>query len=75
MMDTCHIEYKEHIIEKTIELHHNNSIGFKEAIQKPMKKSLQIPKGKSEAVNRRRTDNTMTKRKEKRQTIIRKHYT
>jgi len=28
MMDTCHIEYKEHIIEKTIELHHNNSIGF-----------------------------------------------
>jgi len=27
------------------------------------KKSLKIPKGQSEAVNGRRTDNTMTKRK------------
>jgi hypothetical protein len=29
----------------------------------PFKKSLEIPKEKSESVNRRRTDNTMAKRK------------
>ena len=28
-----------------------------------LKKCLKVPKGKSEAVNRRRTDNTMTKTK------------
>jgi len=28
-----------------------------------IKKSLQIPKGQSESINRRRTDNTMAKRK------------
>jgi len=28
-----------------------------------MKKSLKIPKGQSESVNRKMTDNTMTKRK------------
>ena len=31
------------------------------------KKSLKIPKGQSEAVNRRRTDNTMAKRKRKKE--------
>ena len=30
---------------------------------KTFKKSLEIPKGKSESVNRRRTDNIMAKRK------------
>jgi hypothetical protein len=52
------------------------------------KKSLKIPKGLSEAVNQRRTDNTMAKRevqkvkqstnitqKTKDQTTIYKHYT
>jgi hypothetical protein len=34
--------------------------GFQEIF---LKKSLKIPKGQSEAVNRRRTDNTMAKRK------------
>ena len=39
------------------------------------KKSLKIPKGQSEAVNRRRTDNTMAKRKStKGQTAIYKTY-
>ena len=33
--------------------------GFQEIF---LKKSLKIPKGQSEAVNRRRTDNTMAKR-------------
>ena len=28
IMDTCHIEYKEHIIETNIDLYHNSSIGF-----------------------------------------------
>ena len=28
IMNTCHIEYKEHIIETNIDLYHNNSIGF-----------------------------------------------
>jgi len=32
-------------------------------IFKVAKKSLKIPKGQSESVNRRRTDNTMAKRK------------
>jgi len=40
------------------------------------KKSLKIPKGQSESVNRRRTDNTMAKRKStERQTTIYKTYT
>jgi hypothetical protein len=40
------------------------------------KKSLNIPKGYSESVNRRRTDNTMTKRKwTTEQTTIYKTYT
>ena len=40
------------------------------------KKSLKIPKGQSESVNRRRTDNTMAKRKStKGQTTIYKTYT
>jgi len=40
------------------------------------KKSLKIPKGQSESVNRRRTDNTMDKRiSTKRQTTIYKTYT
>ena len=39
------------------------------------KKSLKIPKEKSESVNRRRTDNTMAKRKNtKGQTTINKTY-
>jgi len=40
------------------------------------KKSLEIPKGQSESLYRRRTDNTMTKRKRtKGQTTIYKRYT
>ena len=40
------------------------------------KKSLKIPKGQSETAYRRRTDNTMTKRKSaKGQTTIDKTYT
>ena len=40
------------------------------------KKSLKIPKGQSESVYRRRTDNTMPKRKRtKGQTTINKAYT
>jgi hypothetical protein len=39
------------------------------------KKSLKIPKGQSESVYRKRTDNTMTKRKSaKGQTTINKTY-
>jgi hypothetical protein len=34
---------------------------------KNYKKSLKIPKGRSESVNRRRTDNTMAKRKKDKQ--------
>jgi hypothetical protein len=41
-----------------------------------IKKSLKIPKGQSESVYRRRTDNTMVKRKgTKGQTMIYKTYT
>jgi hypothetical protein len=41
----------------------------------PIKKSLKIPKGQSESVYRRRTDNTMAKRKgTKGQTTINKTY-
>jgi hypothetical protein len=45
------------------------------ATRTPLKKSLKIPKGQSETVYRKRTDNTMAKRKRtKGQTTIDKTY-
>ena len=50
----------------------NNVLGMELV---PSMKSLKIPKGQSESVYRRRTDNTMTKRKSTtRQTTIFKTY-
>jgi hypothetical protein len=49
---------------------------MKEHLYKVYMKSLKIPKGLSESVYRRRTDNTMAKRKStKGQTTIYKTYT
>ena len=48
---------------------------IRKAINKKLKKSLKIPKGQSETIYRRRTDNTMDKRKcAKGQTTINKTY-
>ena len=48
---------------------------FSTYVQVIFKKSLKIPKGQSESVYRRRTDNTMVKRKStKGQTTINKIY-
>jgi len=38
-------------------------VSFLQYSPRVIKKSLKIPKGQSESVNRRRTDNTMAKRK------------
>ena len=37
-------------------------------IEEAVQKSLKIPKGKSESVNRRRTDNTVAKKKKDKRT-------
>ena len=46
-------------------------------ISRCREKSLKIPKGQSESVNRRRTDNTMTnkKRRQRDKQLSTKHYT
>jgi len=63
--------YLNHLYETNV-----RSISYTNVHAQHWKKSLKIPKGQSEYVYRRKTDNTMAKRKStKGQTTINKTYT